>query len=355
MKILWKGPVFNPTGISTAAREMIKALVRKGVKVQVTDPWHSKFDFNEGLKDLNNPIDVKNVDATIFYDYPQFWRDGYGKLIGHFIHEGTKLFPGWAEQLNKVEKLFVASEANKSLFKWNEVVRPTKVINYGVNTEIYKPRDLEKAKEFIFLSVNSWTGEVGDRKGTDLLIRAFNAEFKEQSDVKLLLKISTFWDEKGIEYYMQRIIHLCGGKMNPNILVNATYLPEDKLAENYNRCDCFVAPTRGEGFGLTILNSLASGLPVIVTKDKNSGHYDFCKDNPAVMWIETKEVKQGDPRFYVEGNMLAEPDLESLKKQMRSAYNNRAKLKELGAEGSKKASEFTWDQTAEQIIEYVRG
>ena len=350
MKILWNGNVFNPTGIATANREMVKALLRAGAEVQCTDPWHDGFEFNEGLEHLNNAINAKQA-ITIFADYPQHWRNGFGRLIGHFLHEGTRLHQGWAEALNQAEKLFVPSQATKNLFKWNGVNVPMEVINFGTNPEIYKPSERTGDNEFAFLSVNSWTGEVGDRKGTDLLIKAFDEEFKDE-DVKLILKIGTFW--RGKIDYMSSIVNILG-KANKNIIFNDKYIPEKDLATIYNDCDCFVAPTRGESFGLTIVNALACGLPVIVTNDVNSGHMDFCKGRESVLFVDAPERLQGDQHFFAKGNLLAEPSLESLKKQMRYAFENRDKQKELALQDSEFIrTNFTWDITAKKILEFLK-
>lgn len=350
-KILWKGPVFNPTGISTANREIVRALIKTGAEVQCVDPWHDGFDFTEGLEKVNNSINVAKDTVTIFADYPQFWREGHGKIIGHFLHEGTRLHQGWTDIINTVDKIFVPSTATKNLFKWNGVRIPMEVINYGVS-EIYKPSNRGGDNEFAFLSVNSWTGMIGDRKGTDLLIRAFDEEFKKEN-VKLILKIGTFW-QKGIDY-MSAIVGILG-HANPNIIFNDKYISEKDLIQIYNDCDCFVAPTRGESFGLTIINALACGLPVIVTKDINSGHMDFCKDRKSVLFVDAPDRKQGDLKFFAQGNLLAEPDLKSLKKQMRYAFEHRDELKKLALQDSESIrTNFTWDITAKKILEFLDG
>lgn len=350
MKILWKGNVFNPTGVATANREIIKELHKLGVKIQVTDPFRSGFA-NDGLEHFNNSIDVKDAD-TIFADYPQYWREGLGKLYGYFLHEGTVLFPNWAEMMNKVDKIFVPSEATKNLFKWNDVIAPIKVIPYGTNPEIYKPGLAAPVNEdFIFYSVNSWTGELGDRKGTDLLIKAFDEEFKDEK-VKLVLKIGTFWAPN--PDYMKCIVDILG-HVNKNIIFNNEYIPEKELAAHYQKSDCFVAPTRGEAFGLTIIDAMACGLPIIVTKDINSGHMDFCKGKDSVLWIDAPTVKQGDKRFYAEGNMLAEPDFNSLKKQMRYAFENKKELREKAIKNSDEIrTKWTWAETARKLLEAIK-
>jgi glycosyltransferase involved in cell wall biosynthesis len=43
------------------------------------------------------------------------------------------------------------------------------------------------------------------------------------------------------------------------------YLPDDELREAYNQADVFLAPSLFEGFGLTVIEALAAGLPVIAT------------------------------------------------------------------------------------------
>ena len=348
MKIYWKGHLFNPTGIATANREIVKELIKLDVKVQTSDPWRDGFD-NAGLAHLNNSINVKDA-HTIYSDYPQFWNYGFGRLYGYFLHEGTRFFQGWCDMMNKADKIFVPSKATKNLFMWNDIIIPVEIIPYGTNPEIYKPVTQEPNEDFVFLSVNSWTGDEGDRKGTDLLVKAFDEEFKDEK-VKLVLKIGTFW---AVNPDYMACIHKILGHPNPNIVFQNDWVPEKELVTHYQKSDCFVSPTKGEAFGLTIINAMACGLPVIVTKDVNSGHMDFCKGKDSVLWIDAPTVAQGDPRFYAKGNMLAQPDLESLKKQMRFAFENKDELKKNALVNSVEIrTKWTWKETARKLSESI--
>lgn len=367
MKLLWRGHIFNPTGIATGNRELVKALVKQGIQIQADDIWHSGFDFNKGLEFLNTAIDHNDKDTiTIFADYPQFWQGGFGRLIGSFLHEGTVLHPGWADRMNMMEKIIVPSVATKNLFKWNGVAVPILVVPYGVNPEIYTPSKMDSPRipeeqtheeggsEFVFLSVNSWTLKQNDRKGTDLLIKAFDEEFKNDKNVKLLLKISTFWKKISLGETAIAIKEIIGHD-NPNIMINTDYLPELELAEYYKKSDCFVMPTRGEAFGLTALNAMACGLPLIITKDSNSGHMDFCKGKDSVLFIDAPKMEQADLQFFAQGNFQPVPELDSLKKQMRFAFKNNKDLKDKAIKNSEEIrKDWNWDQSAIKFIEAIK-
>jgi glycosyltransferase involved in cell wall biosynthesis len=355
MKIIWRGNIFNPTGIATAYRELVKALTKKGVVIQAADIWHSGFDFNKGLEYLNNPIDAKDVDYTVFADYPHLWRDAYGKAITCFLHEGTRLPPGWSQLINTTELVMVPSQPTKNLFRINGVQPNIEVVPFGVN-ELYVPKEHPKEDdEFKFLYVNSWTGNKGDRKGADLLIKAFDEEFKEEEKVKLVLKVSTFWKKEPAEFYLKAIQDILGHN-NKNILVNADYVPEEKLVEHFQKSDCFVMPTHGESFGLTAINAMACGLPVIITKDNNSGHMDFCRGKDSVLFIDVDRMEQADRRFFVEGNLQPIPSLESLKKQLRFAFENGKDLKDKALKNSEDIrTNWTWDKAADKFMEVLNG
>lgn len=353
MKIVWYGNVFNPTGIATANRELVKALVKQGHKIQCSDIWNTKWEFNKGLEFLNNPIDPKNEDTiTIFADYPQYWQNGFGKIYGFFLHEGTRLFPDWAPKMNMTEMILVPSIATKNLFKWNQVFATIKVVPYGVNPEIYKP-EIKENSEFMFLSVNSWNLKDNDRKGISLLIRAFDEEFKG-TNAKLFLKISTFYRKVTLGETALAIQSILGHD-NPNILINTDCLSEEKLADLYNACSCFVMPTHGESFGLTAINAMACGAPIIITNDSNSGYMDFCKGKDSVLFIDAPKMEQADLQFFVPGNFQPVPDLESLKKQMRFAFDNAKELKEKALRNSEEIRrDWTWEQSAIKFIEALK-
>jgi glycosyltransferase involved in cell wall biosynthesis len=100
---------------------------------------------------------------------------------------------------------------------------------------------------------------------------------------------------------------------------------QEELAELYRGAACLVQASHFEGFGLPMLEAMASGTPVVAL------------DEPAL-----REVG-GDAAVFVEEAHLADG--------MRRALEERD---ELAAAGLERARAFSWRETAERTLEVYR-
>lgn len=348
--IMWSGSVFSPTGFGKHSREMVLAL-EPYANVEVDDFFVPRQDINANkLKKFCYPIldsleDI-NQTFTVINDYPRRWDKGHGFRSAFLIHEGSKLPPQYAQAAKKVDLVLAPSKATKRLGKWNGISN-IRIVPEGVDPDFYYPVKKKKDK-FKFLFVGSWTGLEIDRKGAGSLIKAFHEEFKNE-DVELYLKLSTFWMAP---FDVQKRIRKIIGEKNNKIKFDQTPRTPEQIRSLYWNCDAFVMPTSGEAFGLTIIEAMASGIPVIVTRDKNSGYMDYTKDY--VTYTDWKELREGNHAFFCEGNMFPKIDVEDLKKKMREVYENYEKKRKL----AKKASdfvrkEFNWDKAAKKLIKVL--
>jgi glycosyltransferase involved in cell wall biosynthesis len=119
--------------------------------------------------------------------------------------------------------------------------------------------------------------------------------------------------------------------------------------------DVYVSPHAAEGFGLTLLESMALGTPVITTA--YSGNMDFTTE--ANSWLIdytlTSLPQRGGP--YPAGTVWAKPSLEALVETMRSIAGNREQIAEKASSAHDDAVETAslerYARRLDQLIDQV--
>jgi glycosyltransferase involved in cell wall biosynthesis len=128
-------------------------------------------------------------------------------------------------------------------------------------------------------------------------------------------------------------------------------MTEEQRNELYNCFDAFVCPSRAEAFGLTFLEAMSCAKPCIA--GAYGGQSDFV--NGINGWLlEEFELKQsGDPNPIYEGVKWAEYEAQELRALMREAF----RIKDIDIFQEKcqhaylQAKEYSWEQSARQILE----
>ena len=177
---------------------------------------------------------------------------------------------------------------------------------------------------FVFFSNFKWE----QRKGWDLLLRAFWAEFDTDADRgRVLLRIKSYlpsWEPgpRDLEEWVDHFAVEQGKRRSslPRVeLLQAEDTSRAALKAMYVSAHAFVLPTRGEGWGLPIAEAMAMGLPVIATNW--SGPTAFLRPDNAFALPPTTRLPGGQ----------AEPSLKQLRRAMRRVLEEPSEAARRGA------------------------
>jgi len=353
VKLNWYGVIGQGDGYAGSTEKILIELEKIGVDVSgIFFPRaNAKVILSrEGWNIKSKPFQFSDI--GLCYCLPASFTTIINPIkIGFTMFETSKLPRGintWAgvtgnceDVINQMDCLFVPCQHNKELFEREGVTIPVEVIPLGVDPEkfYFIERDPKKAK-FTFLWISSFT----ERKNPLMVIKTFKELFKDNPNVELVMKVGNIYHERFKNVFENQ---------DKNIKIIKEFLTEEKLMELYKDADCFIFPSRGEGFGLTPLEAMATGLPTVLAK--NTGMADFCDEtynyplyNQALVKINDHEFINDD-RWGDVGEWY-QSDPSELKARMLQVYNNREKSLEKGKLASDWVlNNWTYKQTAEKL------
>ena len=225
------------------------------------------------------------------------------------------------------------------------------VVPLGYDPAIFKPGPAPKSARLRDRCVFLYVGDTIARKGVDVAVNAYMAAFRPNDEVVLVVK--DFGSKaKGDDTRLRDQIAGLGARRDiPPILYIDTVYSDVALAELYRASSAIVAPYRGEGFGLPILEAMACGVATIATRGGASD--DFTTDQ-TTFHIDASPVKLG--RKYggfelVDEAVLLEPIEQQVADAMLRIFRNPAEAKAMGARAAEVASGWTWEHGAACAVE----
>ena len=242
-------------------------------------------------------------------------------------------------------KIFVIPEAVEV-----DLFNPNSVLPLDLST--VAPRTTISSDDFKFLSVFKWEG----RKGWDILLKAYFLEFSRADKVTLILKTNAYHAStpftEDIARFVRDEMELTEeqeANLPPLVLVDG-YLEALVLPQLYKAVDCFVLPSRGEGWGRPHVEAMAMELPVIATNW--SGPQEFLNSEngyPLPLDGFTK-IETGAFR----GHLWANPSVTELRKLMRHVMTHPEEAREKGKKARvDMVTRYRPDVVAQHIIDRV--
>jgi GT2 family glycosyltransferase len=350
--------IFNfATGYAISSRQLACALDRRGVKLSyryVYGPGTVVPVAEPDLSDMYmvNVIRERKLDASgiqVVYGQGDVLQSNFGRYkIGYTMLETDQIPAEWVRQANLMNEVWVPTSFNARTFRESGVTRPIHIMPLGVDPNYFNPKMARHplAGLYTFLSIFEW----GERKTPEVLLRAFSDEFRPDEPVVLICK--TLNADGDVDVHAQ-IDGLDLGRMATRIHLSLNQvIPTSQLGALYCSADCFVLPTRGEGFGMPVIEAMACGLPVIATDW--SAHCDFMNGENAYPLPVDRLVAAKAKCPYYEGFKWAEPSYHHLRRLMRYVFENQVEARAKGQRASQDVLQnWTWDQAAQKIVNRV--
>ncbi len=165
-----------------------------------------------------------------------------------------------------------------------------------------------------------YVGSLESRKNLPRLLEAFARVRTQLPDWKLVIVGARKWKFSSIFETVKRL--------ELNSFVHFTgYVEEEDLPAVYNGADLFVFPSLYEGFGLPVLEAMASGTPVITSN---------CSSLPEVA---------GDAAILIDPY-----DIQAMADAIQRVLSDPTLAATLRVKGLARAKTFSWKRTAEETI-----
>lgn len=239
---------------------------------------------------------IRRLDLDIIHTHTEFALGIFGRVMAReldipLLHTYHTIYENYTHYIVKLEALNTIAKSAARKFSANfcnsahKVIVPTEkikdlLISYNVKKEIsIVPTGIELDKFSRFYNdldmINNlkanlnigteekvilYIGRISEEKSIDQILIAMQLYLKNKDDVKLVL-IGDGPDKKSLQEKAKEL-----GIYNQTIFVGEK--PWEEIGRYYQLGDVFVSASQSETQGLTYIEALASGVPVVAKADR---------------------------------------------------------------------------------------
>ena len=282
----------------------------------------------------------------------------YKPILGYIPVDGTNLPPAWSI-LAQVEK-------RVAMTKFGQQAMPeAPVVYHGVETDIFHPvsaktpvmlstgvpvhskRECKEAfgfdpNGFLILRVDTNS----ERKDYPATWKAVVPVLKRHKDIQV--HFHCIKGHGNASYHMEALTDRDPQTKSrfffPDLVTAAKGWPQNDLVALINAADIFVSTSRGEGFGFTLAEAAACGVPVVAQNVSAIPEVI----GPGGLLIEPqREITM------LSGQDVWLADVEAFSEAIERLYLSRSLRREMGLAARKHVEKFSWDFAADRFHDYI--
>ncbi len=366
MKFIWLSVAgWAPTGYGLVTRQIVPRIQREGHEVTVaTKHFHTGLVTWEGIPTipgmdmgiLNRMVDKGEVDYIISLLDNHALPDIPKKWISYTPFDTQKIPESISKTLVHPELIIALTRHGQKEIEglgykcW--------YAPHGVDLDVFYPdaQKRQEGRENLEWQDNFIIGSVGvnyhdDRKNFVNLVLAFKWFHEKHEEARLFLSTNPV-DVEG-DKYLPLVIQ----RLGLNQLVKWPHpdkyytgqVGEKTMANRYRQLDLFCMPTKGEGFGLPLLEAQACGVPVVTTGASTGP--ELC---PTQYLIPVKD----DEWQWFNKEWRPNVSAQSILEVMEKAYNDPGR-ESVGLNGQSYVTLYDWDTVFEKywkpILKEIEG
>ncbi len=189
--------------------------------------------------------------------------------FAYSMFESSQIPAEWTPILNEYfDAVVVPDKFHVSVYEECGVKIPIFVVPLGLNLQNFlgAPIKVKPHHPFVFGNLSAAI----DRKNTLKLVKAFHSAFPDQKEVVLRLN-ARYYDDA----LKQKIDDYISKNDIKNVIFTQKCLKSVEYLKTFQSIDCYVSPSKGEGYSIQPREAMALGIPAIVSN--NTAQETICE------------------------------------------------------------------------------
>jgi glycosyltransferase involved in cell wall biosynthesis len=323
-------------------------------------------------------INGKNIPKCVFYT-SEFTTLDENYFVNNTPLVNDAMIIDYIKTNNNLYMTSPSVWSSLGMEKYNLPSNKNRIITHGVDSSVfyYNPGSRNNIRKFYGINENDIfminIGAMTKNKGMVLILQSLNilVNVLGKKEYKILLKGTgdLYQSKTFLEIYFEELQNanaITKSEMN-NLLSNHIIFTDktlsySKINDLFNAADLYISPYLAEGFNLTSLESLASGLPVLIPRTGSTKEYinDIYNNGGEkfIHYLDSEVVnigngmKQNNITLQTIINTLVnnEPKLRELQKLRNQNENDNSYLKMKDYI----ETNYSWNKVSELLFEYFK-